>query len=281
MQLALFTSNANAEAVEKYVDISLRDDVYTDYLVFLNDRDVLSIDSFEGVRIRRDVVDMIIAQQALALGGFQSKFNYFPGRSNYRNAKLLEQGSLLISFDTYWLEDAKAIDYAIFVSEPVIRKGEYVAGIYANPKNESVFNILYLEDLNQFTAVSTPKWKTDWATLSSLPLKELIREDRWLGMARMVDKMWVDFMLMPFYRSEDKIYRLENITLKPVENVAVVLNDSRHFVISRAHPLGSEAFSALQKGLKILREQKKIARAYKEAGFFIDRNKYKILNPVQ
>ena len=56
------------------IDIYIRDDVYEDYTTFVNNRDVLQITDFSGQAIRRDVVDMIIAQQALSLGGFDYHF---------------------------------------------------------------------------------------------------------------------------------------------------------------------------------------------------------------
>jgi len=258
--------------------IYIRDDVFNDYKNFVNNRDVLAIKSFSGKTIRRDVVDMILAQQALKLGGFTNEFNYAPGKVNFRNTKMLQDGDLLISFDSYWKSDAQVLADKLYISEPVIREGEYVAGIYTSPYNQKVLQVKELEDLRKLTAVSTPKWKTDWKTLQSLPLKELIQENSWLSMARMVNLQWVDFLLMPFNSTLDQSFTMEKIHLVPVKNIAIVLKDSRHFVISKGHLHGEAAFKAINKGLKILREQGTISKAYTEAGFFIDRTQYEILN---
>lgn len=244
------------------IAIYLRDDVYQDYIRFLDGRAPEDVTNFSGDFVRRDVVDMIIAQQALQLGGFDKRFDYQVGKINFRNTKLLEQGKLLISFDSYWLEDAKSIASKVYISEPVIRKGEYFAGIFAAPDNEAVFKLQHLADFNQLTSVSTPRWRTDWRTLSQLPLKELVREDEWLSQVRMVSMQWVDFMLMPLMPAMKNQYKLADITLKAVPNMVMLLDDSRHFVISKLHPDGSNAFIALQKGLKILRTQGAIETAY-------------------
>lgn len=259
------------EAKSHDVLIYIRDDVYEDYLEFVNQRDVLTIDNFIGSTIRRDVVDMIIAQQALKLGGFNKTFKYAPGKVNFRNTKMLQNGQLLISFDSYWQTDATTMQDELYISQPVIRNGEYIAGIYTNPNNAKTLAVKTIQDLQALTAVSTPKWRTDWQTLQVLGLKELVREDEWLSMARMVDMQWIDFMLMPFNSTSDKSFTLEKITLVPVPNVAVVLNDSRHFVISKNHPDGKEAFTAINKGLSILRAQGRIVTAYTQAGFFKDK----------
>ena len=256
----------------------IRDDVYVDYIEFVKNKDVLRITDFSGKTVRRDVVDMILAQQALKLGGFDYSFNYIPGKVNFRNTRMLQKGQLLMSFDSYWLTDAQSLKDDVFISDPVVRKGEYVAGIYTHPNNQNVLSVDELNDLGQLSAVSTPKWKTDWRTLKSLPLAKLVREDEWLSMARMVNMQWIDFMLMPFHNSEDQSFEMDRIHLVPVPNVAVILQDSRHFVISKHHKYGAKAFAAIQIGLKQLRERGTVSKAYRQAGFFVDHNEYNILN---
>ena len=268
---ATITSNANTQ-------IYIRDDVLENYLSFVADRDVLTIEDFRSEFIRRDVVDMVIVQQALALGGFNTAFSYLPGRVNFRNTRLLEQGRLLLSFDSYWLSDAEAMQDDIYISEAVIRKGEYHAGLFASPNHPTIFELKDINQLSEYTAVSTPRWRTDWGTLEGLPLKELIREDEWVSQANMVSKMLVDFIMMPFNSNGDPYYQLETIKLKHIPNTALLLNDSRHFVVSKKHPEGLAAFEALNKGLAILRKQGKIVSAYAQAGFLIDTNQFNVLN---
>ena len=266
-------------ARQNSVLIYIRDDVYIDYQRFIGDRDVLTINDFSGKSIRRDVVDMIIAQQALKLGGFDNHFNYASGKVNFRNTQMLQNGDLLISFDSYWKKDAQALNDKVYISDVVIRNGEYVAGIYTSPQNSKTLAIKSIDDLKELTAVSTPLWRTDWQTLTALPLKGLTREDSWLSMARMVNIQWFDFMLMPFNSTTDRSFTMNKIYLVPVKGIGVILKDSRHFVISKAHPKGKRAFVAINKGLKILRQRGAIKKAYQQAGFFIDKNEITIINP--
>ena len=146
VQVFFYSPNSRAEAILIYI----RDDVYEDYLEFVDGRDVLTIDDFSGQSIRRDVVDMIIAQQALKLGGFKHNFKYASGKLNFRNTKMLEVGRLLISFDSYWLADAEALSDKVYISSPVIRKGEYIAGVYTSPDNKAVLAMSKLSDFQQF-----------------------------------------------------------------------------------------------------------------------------------
>lgn len=274
--MPLYAENQHSAPVE----IFIRDDVYEDYQKFVAGRDVLSILDFHSPFMRRDVADMVLLQQALALGGFQRTFLYLPGKVNFRNTKMLETGELLLSFDTYWLSDAKALKDKVLISSAVIKQGEYLAGIYTSPNNHKVFSLKTLSDLKELSAVSTPKWHTDWQTMSTLPLKQLVREDEWLSQARMVHMQWVDFMLMPFVNSKNGEYKLEQIQLKLVPGVAVLLNDSRHFVVSKNHPAGAEAYAALQRGLAKLEKNGRLQQLYRQAGFLVDQTQYKVLNPV-
>lgn len=266
---------------EVYADIKLnvRDDVHALYLAFVKDRNVEEITDFKGSEVSRDVVDMVIAQQALKIGGFSETFDFIPGKLNFRNTKLLEDGLLLLSFDSYWLSDAESLSDSVYITEPVIRKGEYHAGIYASTNHPSIFTIKQLNDLKNYSSVSTPKWRTDWATLSSLPIKKLYRVDEWVGMAKMVSKTWVDFFLMPFNPDGGEVFMFDNIELRHVPNIAILLNDSRHYVVSKKHPRGLEVYQALSAGLTELRAKKRIVSAYRQAGFMIDLEKFKVLNP--
>lgn len=260
------------------VSIYIRNDVYMDYLEFLDNRDVINITDYSGKNARRDVADIIIALQSLHLGGFKHKFRLSSGNVNYRNKKMLQTGELLISLDSYWLTDAESIKEDVYISSPVISKGEYVAGVYTSPNNIRALSIKQLSDFKQLSGVSTPQWRTDWETMISLNLAELIQEDQWVSMARLVSQGWVDFMLMPFHQDTKQDYKIYKVHLVPVPNIAIMLNGSRHFVVSKHHPLGESAIKALKKGMAILRQQGRIKKAYIQAGFFVDTKEVNILN---
>ncbi|KID54868.1 hypothetical protein JF50_23730 [Pseudoalteromonas luteoviolacea] len=265
-------------AQTEYVDIYIRDDVYMNYTTLLSGRSPLDVDNFGGQFVRRDVVDMVLLHQALILGGFDKPFRYRPGNVNFRDSNLLDQGKQLLSFDTYWYEEAQLKADKLFVSDPVIRKGEFYAGLYYARDNEQVANIQSIEDLNKLTAVSSSRWPVDWYTLSALPLKELVDEPTWSSQAQIVNKQWADFMLIHLMPVLGNDFQLANINLVSHPKWVILLDSSRHFVISRLHPDGERAFEALQKGLQKLRKQGKIQAAYRQAGLFPDMNKYKQLN---
>jgi hypothetical protein len=58
------------------------------------------------------------------------------------------------------------------------------------------------------------------------------------------------------------------ITLYPIKGWKILLNGSRHYVVSKKNPHGAAAFEALQKGLATMKQSDEVARALTESGFF-------------
>jgi hypothetical protein len=111
--------------------------------------------------------------------------------------------------------------------------------------------------------------------MQQLSLKKLIDEPSWVSQVKLVDRQFVDFMLAPFHVDFAK----NGVLLAIVPNIAVKLDDSRHFVISKNHPLADSAFKAINTGISIMRKSGLIQKAYSDAGFFYaDEQGWKIIN---
>ncbi|KZX00729.1 hypothetical protein JL49_09450 [Pseudoalteromonas luteoviolacea] len=265
-------------AKNEYVDIYIRDDVYVNYTTLIAESSPLAVDDFRSQFIRRDVIDMVLLHKALLLGGFDKPFKYHPGNINFRDTNLLEQGKQLLSFDTYWYEEALDKKDKLFISDPVVRKGEFYAGLYYAKTNTRMDKLSSINDLQELTAVSSNRWVVDWQMLSNMPLKRLLNETAWAAQAQMVNKQWVDFMLIPLMPHTGNDFELAGISLVSHPHWVVLLDSSRHFVVSKLHPDGERAFLAIQRGLKTLRLQGKIVDAYRQAGLIPDLNQYRQLN---
>lgn len=87
-------------------------------------------------------------------------------------------------------------------------------------------------------------------------------------MVRNVDQKRSDFLLAPFQPTKDMLLSVGDTLLKPIPGMKVGLVGSRHFAVSKHHPLGKAIFEALTKGLRILRSNGIIEKAYRESGFF-------------
>ncbi|HCS63774.1 MAG TPA: hypothetical protein DIW64_06595 [Cellvibrio sp.] len=99
-------------------------------------------------------------------------------------------------------------------------------------------------------------------------------------MARMINAGRVDVTLSPFEMNPAKAIVVEGIHLVPIEGIKIAIAGSRHWPVSKIHPLGDEFYTALVKGIEQLRRAGIIERAYRECGFFHpELAEWKLLNP--
>jgi hypothetical protein len=252
------------------IPITVETDTYHFAQKIIADQKILSIEDFSGPNSHRDVVEFILVQQALALGGSKIDFTFTLGNYDARNIRLLQSGLLLISFDSLWLSQIIKFSENIYISDPVIRKGEYWAGLYTSADNSRALTTKKLADISKLSIVSNKNWYVDWKTVTQLAPKALTHEEEWISMAKLVSLQWVDVMLAPFNLIQPFTYQGDGYNIMAIDGIKVALNDSRHFVVSKKHPKGKETFIALQKGLKILRERGSIIKAFEQSGFFND-----------
>ena len=160
-------SMANAPSKPK-VEITIESDIYHYAQAIIQGRPIDSITSFRHETVQRDVVEFILIQQALLLGGLELEFEFKLGNYDARNILLLEKGLLLMSFDSVWLSQAKAMSDAVYISEPVIHKGQYMAGLFTKKGNSIANNVAQQLHLHDISIVSSHDWRVDWETLNML-----------------------------------------------------------------------------------------------------------------
>lgn len=255
------------------IHIGMPMDVLTDYKLFMRGRDVLSITDFSGPHSRRDVVEVVLIQQALALGGAQRHINLV-GNPTYRRILAdVNEGILAGSATSAWLRDLQHSQKNVYISDATIEDGKFEAGFYTSQINTKALNANTRSRLKQLTAVSNRYWVPDWTTLTNLRPKRLIHIQDWKTMVRNVNNKRADFLLAPFQQTEEMKLKVDGMTLVPIEGVKIGLAGSRHFAISKRHPEGKALFTALQKGLKILKQRGMVEQAYRESGFYNERTR--------
>jgi len=266
--LSYFLSISVLGSQNEVIPITIETDIYQSAQKIISEKSALDIHDFTDPLFQRPVVEFILIQQALALGGSEIDFSFTLGNYDARNIMLIQSGMLLINFDSMWLSHIDDLREDVYISDAIIRKGEYWAGVYTAVGNDNALAIKNLADFKKLSVISNKHWLVDWNTLTQLKPKSLIHEEEWLSMAKLVSLQWVDVMLAPFPSKAPFIYQGKDYKIIAVEGVKVGLNDSRHFVISKNHPHGKETYLALQKGLKILRKRGRIAKAFQQSGFF-------------
>lgn len=106
-----------------HVMVILPPDVLKDYLDFLKGRDPLTITDYSGPLSRRDVVEVVLFQQALDLGGFDMPLKLRTVASYSRTMLELQTGAAAAAANTMWHRDLIGLDANILISPALVRKG--------------------------------------------------------------------------------------------------------------------------------------------------------------
>jgi hypothetical protein len=128
--------------------------VLADYQKFVAGRDISEITYYGGPGARRDVIAMILVQQALRLGGANLQFKFVATGSSARSPRLLTRGELLLTFDSVWRQATRQYAADILISEAVIKRGEYFAAIATAPDNQKVQNARSAADILPYPAIT-------------------------------------------------------------------------------------------------------------------------------
>ncbi|UXY16999.1 hypothetical protein N8I74_08315 [Chitiniphilus purpureus] len=276
---ALWTGLAGADSnPAQTVTILTQQDVYTDYQRFIGKRNPLTLERFSGPGSRRDVIELVLTQQALHLGGLRAPVRLVKvdhsSDSYSRFLREILSGSATLGGNTAWLIDLQSIKDKIYISAPLIRQGEFEAGLYTASGNATALAARDLPAVQRLTAVVAESWRPDVTTLQGLGMSKVLLTQSWDSMVGMVAKGRADVLLAPFQATPDMALRVGEQRFLPIPDVKVGLQGSRHLFVSRSAPNGAKVAQALEKGIAVLRERGTIERAYSESGFFNDRTRH-------
>lgn len=277
---AMAGSAVSLHAQPATASIAVLPDIHEDYRLFLGDRTPEAVYFYGGNYARRDVIELILMQQALALGGFKQPLRFVDEENYFRSIRNVLDGKTLTISGTIWHEDLTAQQDKLHISPPIVRDGEFIVGIYTSPKNQQALASKTLAQLSKLKVVTSRQWKPDLTTLEGLGFNNIMYTPNWVNMARMINAGRVDVTLSPFEMNPAKAIVVEGIHLVPIEGIKIAIAGSRHWPVSKTHPLGDEFYSALVKGIEQLRRAGIIERAYRECGFFHpELAEWKLLNP--
>ena len=260
-----FISVPNALAIN--VKVATTEIIEENYYKLLEGKKCQELDKFDSsYALDRKVIELIFICQAFHLvqGDYQLQFvksgNYQRSLVNAAN------GTVHMTSETLWQRDIDKS--AFYISDEIIRSGEFEQGFYVHPDNEKILQIKSPLALKEFKAVGQKNWVLDWDILTSLELKFLYSTSRLNNKYNMVGHGRVDFMLWTFSKEPDMSQTVDGIRLIPIPGIKVGMNDSRHFVISKKAEGSKQVYAALQEGIKLLRAQGTITKGFKESGFF-------------
>lgn len=279
-QAEIAISATKADSPVKVWRVTVARDVLDDYERFIRGRNPLILQHFDGPYSRRDVVELVLLQQALNRGGALRPLRFLITDSDARALKMLGNGEADINGTSAWLDSAERDSENLLATHALIRHGAFMAGLYF-PENHPALKILPQrpQDIHLYTAVCASNWAPDLATLNQLR-SPVLRTETWESILGMLKKQRGDYVLAPFQPTSDLSLAAGGIVLRPVQGVKVSLVGSRHFILWRNGAESAALEAALNRGLAALEKDGIVQRAYRESGFENPQLKnWRVLNP--
>ncbi len=252
------------------IRVSANKIIVSQYRDWVDNTSSWKISDFSYKDSHRGTIELILMSKALKISGIDAKIS-FAEAPNYSRALLQAiAGEVDLPAETIWKPE---VDRKFFhITDPIFRKGEIELGVYVLPSNAKILKVTSLKELQGFSAVSSGNWLMNWGTLGEMGITRY-NASRIELMYKMVKFGRVDFYLTSFTRKKDFSSEQAGVRLIPIPNIKVGLNNSRHFAVSKASPHGKRIFEALQKGLKVLRKEGAIRKAFEESGYLDTRVK--------
>lgn len=248
--------------------IVVTQDVLVDYELFLSGRDPLDITEFDGNHSRRDVVEIVLLQQALHRGGWLGDVTLLPGGNYADMMQMLANGKADLTGSSTWLSDINRKSQQIAASSAVIAEGRFEAGFYMLADTPHRLKVRNLRGLQLLCGVSSRQWIPDWQTLAKLHFADLFHVPSWELMVQFVAEGRADFLLAPFQRGPDMELVVNGTRFLPIPGYKIVLNGSRHFAVTRVTSYSKDLLTAVDQGLRELERIGRIEQAYRQSGFF-------------
>lgn len=247
--------------------VAIPTDVQNDYQHFIGTRQPLQVSQYGGAYARRDVVEFLLLQQALALGGHTQPLGLMSMPSSARLQREVRAAHAVCSATSYWREDFAAAEPELLFSQAVLAEGEFEVGLYTAPGNARALAARSLQDLRGLSFLSNRDWRVDWRTLEQLGIEKMVHAGNWDLMPRMVAGGRADVLLAPFQPSADLALEVGGVRLLPIPGLKIGMRGTRHYLVSARHPQGEALRTALDAGLAQLRRQGVLRRAYEQSGF--------------
>ncbi len=274
MRIILFLLIIFSIAGEKVIIVT-QEDVYNDYIKFLNGRSPVEIEYYGGEYSRRDVIEVLMIFKALYLGGmktFDYEFIFSP--TDKRDLAYLVRGEATIRGTTIWEYELNDYENDLYKSIDVIENGTFEAGFYTNEENNLLNRkIGGVEEIKNLRVVSSKFWPVDWISLEKSGFINIYDGSKWENMLLHVINNRADILLAPFQPTDDLSFQVNGIKFFPIIGYKIKLEGTRHFVISSKNSYGGEVNIYLKRGLSKMKEEGIIEKMYRESGFYNEKVK--------
>ncbi len=229
-------------------------------------KQVINFTELNLIDTTKGFVSLVILQQALHKGGLSANIEFVISPNANRSQLLVQSGDALLTQTT--LKENHTLPETL-KSSALIHSKDMVRGIYGLKSNHSLMKVKTLDELKKFTATTNSAWREDLASLQAIEPAKLDVVSSLKSVFTRIAYRNIDFTLLDLPKGRPEFQRHHgDIILVPVPGLFVNTRNMRHFIISEKHPDSQTAYQALEKGLKIMREQGLIKKYYRQVKQF-------------
>lgn len=260
----LFESSAGAEPIE--ISIGVSDNLAPRIVKIMEQYpNVCEQDNLFSTEWLRTSVEFVIVCRAIRLGGLEATYSIQNYPNSARTLTELKKGTFMIMVDLPWGKYSK--DENVYQSSAVLQFGDFIKGVYTRPDHTALLKVKTVEELREYTAVTSKTWFYDWDALERLKVKK-VAVPRYRQMGKMVENGRADFLIAEFPGANDLSQYINGMRFIPVPGVKIALLGSRHVAVSKQFSHSRQVFEAVEAGLKIMDQRGLIKKAYRNIGFF-------------
>lgn len=213
---------------------------------------------------KRGIISLIVLEQALHKAEFPVKLKFVISPNVKRSHAMLRSGKAMLSMGVF---EKDFTPKGTFKSSVLINQEEQIRGIFGLKSNKALMAVKTAEELTKFSAVTHSAWFSDRKTLESISPSKLELVGSFSNIFKLIAYRDVDFTLLGLNEGKASLHKLNEIELVPVPGLLVKLKDAYHFIISKKHPESKRLYSALEKGLEIMRKEGLLKRFFQSIGY--------------
>ncbi|MFC3121371.1 hypothetical protein [Agaribacter flavus] len=226
----------------------------------------------------RMAIELLIMCEAFEAADFEVHMQVSPTPNYYRALRDTNDGRYHTIAESIW---SASLDnyHALHVTQDVVRFGEFEKGVYTSdqhPLQQAKHNTDI--DLKQYTSVTFRHWEHDYNILRQIS-GQVLTTIKFDSLLKMLHAQRADFSIIEFPIEDSLQFTFAGVTTLPIQGIKVKMYDSRVFVISKKTQNSDTIFNALNRGLSIMRKEKRIAPHYIRQGLINHRVKdWKVIN---
>ncbi|EWH10251.1 hypothetical protein DS2_09137 [Catenovulum agarivorans DS-2] len=228
------------------------------------------------MQIDRTLLDAILMCRAFEHQNTRLQIEFVSMPNERRGMLLVEQGKMDTMTSSVWSTETNGAD--VYVTQPLLDVGEFEKGVYF-AMSHPVFDLPPQQvALSNYTGLSVKDWTLDNQALYQLTT-QYIKVGYSPAIFQYMRKGRADFILLEFPSSYNLNWCHDEVCLKPLPNVKVALNGTRHLVVSKYSENGAQFFYRLERGLTQLRAMGEIRKLYQQSGLINSQvEDWKVLN---